>query len=555
MPLGKNVSEGKVPELMTEAQSGSELKNNKGLVFKLYATILIFFPIYYILCRSNNFFEVDGPHRVFDVYNAKEPFLHPNSHLLFPINFLIWNDLLTLVIGPAGDLIEYCRRSQCLNSVCMGIAVANLFLCSTKITTSIWVPLFISFCFGSASAVMLHGTNCSEPVIGFTASTVAISLLLKKKSPGIIDLVLCMFAGIMLALAMANYQTMVFVGPGCLALALFGWRENKVSIFPNRAILFLMGCVFGTILFFLVPYWLDGTGGLGACIARFFQNPGEGHVWGGVSIRKVINAYPGFLSNQFLFPEWSGIREFIRRKPDYGTIIWVAITVAASVPVIGVVLRKSFRLAKGKTPEAIQIFGMMVTPLLFLCYWDPTYNKMWLQPLWIFWLIASSGIMKSGKIIRLTIVSIFLPMIFLNMIWLPLRCQGEIKYLADANKLLSQIKHGDQIVAEWNEVVMFAAGIDPAREIEFMANRAITDPGSVQPRLKEMERSANKNGTKMFFLGILDVDQDQWEEFLGNKVGLPFTVLDEYRARATKVGQIGGKHQVSIFRIDDQKGD
>jgi hypothetical protein len=540
---------------MEVIQVSPERKIKRLLIIIVYLFVFLFFSLFYIFCRSNNFFEVDGPFRVFNVYNAKNLFLHPNNHLLFPINFRLWNDLLATFMGPANDVVDYGRRSQCLNSICMAISVANLFFCATRMTSSLWVQLFITFCFGTATAPMLHGTNCSEPVVGFMASTIAISLLLREKWANPLDFILCMLAGIAMALAMANYQTMVFVGPGCLALAFFGWRETKNNIYPLRAVFFLGGCVLGTIFFFLIPYWLDGTGGIGSCIARFFQKPGEGHVWGGVSISKIINTYPGFLSNQFLFPEWSGIRAFLRNKPDNWTIIWVAITVCASFPAIWIVFWELLRLTNEKMLEAIQILGMLIIPFLFLCYWDPTYNKMWIQPLWLSWLIAASGLTKSTRIIKWSVTAIFLPMMVLNMIWLPYRCQGEIKYLSEAKELLARFEEGDQIIADWNEVVIFATGLDPAKDIEFMPTLAITDPAGVEPKLAEMKNKADKNGNEMYFLGLLDVNKDQWEKFLGNKVGLPYGVLDSYRSRANRVGQLGGKYPLCIFRIDGKKSD
>jgi hypothetical protein len=41
-----------------------------------------------------------------------------------------------------------------------------------------------------------------------------------------------------------------------------------------------------------------------------------------------------------------------------------------------------------------------------------------------------------------------------------------------------------------------------------------------------------QNNGRILFVGVLDEDRQQWDDFLGRRIGIPFNLLDDYRARA-----------------------
>jgi hypothetical protein len=50
--------------------------------------------------------------------------------------------------------------------------------------------------------------------------------------------------------------------------------------------------------------------------------------------------------------------------------------------------------------------------------------------------------------------------------------------------------------------------------------------------LDSAKNSAVHGPGRLLFIGVLDQGQVAWDAFLGNRVGIPFSLLDEYRKQA-----------------------
>ena len=67
-------------------------------------------------------------------------------------------------------------------------------------------------------------------------------------------------------------------------------------------------------------------------------------------------------------------------------------------------------------------------------------------------------------------------------------------------------------------------------------SKSLVLPASTQAEAKQWLASAKEdcqhNHGRILFIGVLDEDRQHWDNFLGKRVGIPFSFLDDYRAHA-----------------------
>jgi hypothetical protein len=515
------------------------------------ALIFSFFFSYYYLSISKDFTEVDGPFRCFDVYHSPQPQIHGNNHLLYPINIYLWNQALSAVISPPVDALEFGKRSQIMNITAMSATMALFYVLAKNISGKLYITVFATLGLGLSKAYILHGTNSAEPVLGLLWSTLTIALLAwglcdNKKQPYIVFL-----AGIFLALAMATYQTMVLIGVGCLSLSCIKREENDWKISIKTGIIFLAGCALGALVFFGSAYYYDGSLSPLDMVKRFFHLDGGGNVYGGFSFSKLINLFMGFTLNQFLTPQWAGYRNYLKINFWSYWTVWMACTGTIGTIFLLLVSKEFFKSNSIPKIITLSLSLALLTCIIGPLCWDPTYDKMWLQPLMLIWFGALYS-WKNQKKFGATIIYITLGLTILpNFFWGFFRNPKEYKYVQPALELIQTVNPKDILVTDWNKISIIAGCLDNKNEIFPLISYASSNPLGTVERLSTLHQKAKAQKGRLIFFGILDQPIETWEPFLGKRCGLPFAALEPFRRSCKQIGSFSEKDiTLNLYEID-----
>jgi hypothetical protein len=514
------------------------------------ALIFTFFFSYYFLSISKDFTEVDGPFRCFEVYHSPQPQIHGNNHLLYPINIYLWNQTLSIVISPPVDALEFGKRSQIMNITAMSATMALFYALAKNISGILYLAVLATLGLGLSKAYILHGTNSAEPVMGLLWSTLTIALLAwglcdNKKQPYIVFL-----AGIFLALAMATYQTMVLIGVGCLSLSSIKREENNLKFSIKFGLIFLAGCAFGALVFFGSAYYYDGLLNPIDMVKRFFHLDGGGNVYGGFSFSKSINLFMGFILNQFITPQWTGYRDYLKKNLwGYWTPWMVCVGIAGIIFLFCVA--KGFLQSKkiSKSIKLSIVFALLVC-LVGPLGWEPTYDKMWLQPLMLIWLITLYSWKSQGNFSRFLIHTVVLLTIMPNFFWGYFRNPKEYKYVRPALELIEVLNPNDILVTDWNPITIMALCLNTRTECFGMISYAHSNPLGTVAKLESLLSKASSQDGRLIFCGILDQTHEIWDPFLGNRCGLPFYSLESFRKSKILIDQFkDGKNFLNVYAI------
>src|SRR5260370_20521134 len=184
---------------------------------KFFAAVLfLVFALIFSFLRSKDIFGVDGAFRCLDVYRRHSIFFHENNRMVYPVNVLAWTRLLGDLGLASGTRTSFYSRVELMN--CLAAAASlTMVVCLTKLATrSTRVALCVGAGLGFSQAFLLHATNSAAPMVGIFWSFLAICLAAlsfqtERKWPII-------SSGFLLALAMAPYQSTIFLAPVAMVL-------------------------------------------------------------------------------------------------------------------------------------------------------------------------------------------------------------------------------------------------------------------------------------------------------------------------------------------------
>lgn len=516
------------------------------------ALVGVFFAAYAAL-RSPDLMAVDGPFRSCEVFHRSELFFHGNNHLLYPVNVWTWDRLLRPLLGPSCEAYEFARRTQLMNGLAMALSVGVVFLLARSVVGSSWLSAGTALAYGCSRAVLLHATNAAEPPVGLLLSGLGVAAA--AGSRGRSQAWLAGVAGMCLAAAMATYQTTILIGPAvlylCAARSIDGGRREQVL----RVLYFFAGSVVGTVAIYSWAYSHQGIVGVPEQFRRFFTVDGGSEVYGGLSASKVVNTPVGLIGHvYFVLPEgYSGLRNMWR---DYGfdglmvRLIAIALVSATAVIVLSVEvwrrwgqLDQSHRLAIRAALVALAC--TLVGPL----YWQPLYDKMWLQPVAIVVLLVGFGLAailpsRTRSVLTCVFAALLVVEVVSNGVWALPEASRAAPYVNEAREVEGLLQPNDLVIFEWDGVSMLYAALSgPARPGVCLPTAAHEHGPAVVARIQEQVAQAKARNAKVYFIGILDASEASWQPFLGDRLGVPYRAFDEFRrhSRPVKTFLIKGK--------------
>ena len=270
--------------------------------------------------------------------------------------------------------------------------------------------------------------------------------------------------------------------------------------------------------------------------------------YGRFSVSKVVNIPVG-LANAIVVAiprEYEGIRWLLTRPGS-----WVLRT-AISVPIVlTAVAWGLFRKRRNSDPDWLRPFviacsGTLGLGFLLLLYWDPLYDKLWLQSLWVLALLAftNAAFLESpSRVAKGVLALLIIGCGAINLQNALRAARGIWPNFDEAARVHAILRPQDFAITEWSSVAMLYRHIwaGDAGSFDFPASTC----GRGSAGLRDMETeiaSARARGGEIYFLGTLDLERPAWDSFLGKRCGVPYESLDAYRAQA---------RTVAVFRSGD----
>jgi hypothetical protein len=516
-----------------------------------------FLAIFWCL-PSRDYMAVDGSVRSLELYHHGWLTFDGNNHLLYPFWLRLWSHFVQGAGIHAANAFQFIKISQAMDGV-LGAASITIVFNILGLLVEQKVALLCSLMFGFSTAMLLHATNSAEPLPGLLFSLVGFRVLmtgLRRKS-----LLVLVSAGICFAFALASYQAMATVA-GVGVFACVWWSTHRpvdVPTFraPTSIVWVFIGGLFGVCVIYGLAYSHQGIA-LTQMPHHFFALGGSPEVYSGFSLSRIVNVPFGLLRNVFndVPPQYAGIRSLLRGP---ARTFWIPAVMAGllTVALIFLMVSKIWWRMPRKHFGAVMMTGFGAFALLCfpLVYWDPMYDKLWLLPLAVGTAVVAvgfrPGLLGSGERIALMtlLIVVLATEIAANLSVVIRRHYTAAPDLAYAEEVSRLVKPQDWIVVDFDKVstLWYAFWGQNSRVLLLPS---ATDK-SARDWLVAAKRACQESGARILFIGVLDQDKKSWDAFLGQKVRIPFGLLDEYRGHATVLKEYdlpGGPITVREYR-------
>jgi len=528
------------------------------------AALFLVSALIFSFLRSKDIFGVDGAFRCLEVYRRHSIFFHENNHMLYPVNVLAWTRLLGAVGLTSGTRPSFYSRVELMN--CLAAAASlTMVVCLTKLATrSTRVALCVGAGLGFSKAFLLHATNSAEPMVGIFWSFLAICLAAlsfktQHKWPIIAS-------GFLFVLAMATYQSTIFLAPAAMVLIWYGRAPEQGQSFfsgPRVALLsqFALGGLAGCLSIYGWVFWRLGINRPSEMLRRFFVQQAS-RVYQGQGVGKLLNLPIGLVRNAFpLQPRYTGIRNLLA-GPWLSTILFLLIVAAVSV---FAVVHAALVVQKWGRVPAIQRTAFLAAGAGFLfssvplVLMDPNYDKLWLQPLACLAVLLGISISlitpneRNSFLLSKVMPAFLLAGVLSNIVWAAKSHATETSDVGETERLAHILGKNDLLVGEWDHLTtLYGYGWAGAQVFSFPTEAVVHGASSVQ-LLHEKVAETRKAGGQIYFLALLDVSPEVWDSYLGSRCGVPYSELDFYRAHsAARIAtfQNGPGSSVVLRRLD-----
>jgi hypothetical protein len=551
---------------MTTQESKSSL--NMGALTGA-AAIFGGFTLLYAFLRSKDIFATDGAHRCLEVYHRQTIFFHENNHLLYPVNVFIWTRLLSaLGVKPAGPL-EFYEVAELMNCVAAAASLAIVFLLIYLIISSWHLTLAAVVALGLSRAFFMQATNSNEAVVGLFWSLAAVLIVvlgISVRSTGLIFI-----SGLIFSLSMATYESMIFLAPAGLVLIWQSRSAEKRESFLSWPLLaaegaFLLGCLVAWLGIHGWADWLTGITRPVEMVKQLFRmqdarpylglGPGRGL---GLMLGIVRNIYP-------VLADFVGFRHLLT-GPRTSLVAFLLIFAVLWVFIIFCALHLwRHRMALSGRMRIGLLTGLvgLLFTLIPLLIWNPDYEKLWLQPLVLLtFLIALALKIPTPKGWQSILFSWVVPLIFLagmffNFSPVISNHRADLTaYLRDAQDVYEKVGRDDLVVGDWGKVAILYGDVWAPRNrlIDFIT-QAVYHGEDATENLRKVVLETHRRGEHVYFLGLLDESELEWNSFIGSRCGVPMSDIEPYRQHSHIVASYGnGSAAISLRQLDTSMGD
>jgi len=540
------------------AHSSHPEESNLG-TYGVPSAIFLIFLLVYILLRSNDFFAVDGSFRCLEVYRYPELFFRSNNHLFYTADAWWWSRLAATVGYRPGGPVQFLHLIELMNCLAGAAALAIFCYLVFGVTRSWQLAIVTAAALGLSRAFSAQAVNSNEPMPGVLWSFVAVALAARAAQKR--ALWAAAGGGVFLGLAMVTYRSMVLLAPAAVALLLLGEgdKSRRFSLSKGgigRAAALVLSGIASAACLHGWAYWRMGERTLRGMISRFSVTDGS-QFYFGLRFGRVLNIPIGMARNLFAVePEYTGARAFL--DGPKGPVFLVFLLIAA---IFAFLFFCAVQIARnwadmGRVQRTGVIAGCtgFVFTFVPVLVWDPQYDKLWVQPLaCLFFLIAiawSVAKKPSGasRIAAGAFAALALFGACISLHWTYKHHVNEPIEFQEAENAAQLIGKNDFVVGEWRGVSLLYGYLwaYPQQYLSF-PSEAIAEREHVMEELRDKIKQTEASSGKVYFFGILDIPKKDWDPFFAQGCGIPYSALDEYRARAKVLARYRDKHGVSFL--------
>jgi len=501
--------------------------------------------------RSNDYLAVDGALRALAAYYRPGWALHYPNHYLYLVDINAWSRLAQgLGVRPRSQE-QFLRLAQLMNAAAAAGCVSILYCLLASIGGAGGTALALALGYGFARAFLLHATNSAEPMAGllwsFGAAGLAVLAHRRRNNA------LALASGLLLALAMATYESTVLIAPA-LVVMLVSLPGDLTSSKLMRAAALCAGFVAGLVAVYGIAFSLTGTSTVAGAIGRFLKGTGEGR-YGGVRVSDFVNLPIGLASAiaGFLPPDYAGLRWLFLHAPAPAMARATLGLLVAAAWVGGLVVWSVVRWRSlSKSDRAV--LAVCATGLLFtavpLVLWDPKYDKFWLQPLAL--LFAASAVTAKNlnpgrtRIPLETLAAIALAVVVIWNIRTAIHAHvSPTPYLADAERVAGMVKPDDLVIVDWHGISQLYQAFRGPLGKTVGANEVCAYGAGAAASLAEQIRATAAAGGQTFFVGVLDTPETVWDPW---RCGVPYHSFDLFRRCSEVVAEFSDRGSKVVMR-------
>jgi hypothetical protein len=511
------------------------------------------FAILYASLRSKDIFATDGAHRCLEVFRRQTIFFHENNHMLYPVNVLLWTRLaVALGMKPNGPF-EFYTTVELMNCFAAAATLAIIFVLIYMTVSSWKLSLGIVVALGLSRAFFAQATNSNEAVVGLFWSLTAVLILvvaLRTRS------VLLIFAsGLLFSLSMATYESMIFLAPAGLVMI---WQAHALADrkpqFSRHALVseaaFVLGCSVAWLGVHGLAAWMTGNTRPAEMVKQLFRMQ-DARSYIGLGPGRALNLVVGMVRNIYpVLNNFDGFRHVLTgSKISLFVFLSVFTFFCAFLFFCGLHLWRHWAgmsepLRTGLLAALTGLLLTLIPPLI----WDPQYEKLWLQPLvMLAFLIAialkipADRAWESFLICRVAPVVLLAGTLFNFWPVLSGRRADLSAYFQDAQDISEKVGGDDLVVADWGKVSVLYGEVwaRKDRSVDFITQAVYYGKGATQS-LREDVLETERRGGRVYFLGLLDQSEPEWNSFLGSRCGVPMSDIEPYREHS---------HVIASYRI------
>ncbi|PTL81828.1 hypothetical protein [Vitiosangium sp. GDMCC 1.1324] len=457
---------------------------------------------------------------------------------------------------------------QGLNALLGAAGLVALFLLLHRCGVSrrgAWLGVALT---GLSHAYLLHATDMTEPMASVPWMLLAAAVVRRApESRGSRWL-----GGALAGLSGAFYLTSIGV---CVLLgSMVGLRYLRHRQLGRGVVAVLeVGLVaVGTLLgILLVGRWLSAAPvAVGGHAQSFFELPTGGGLFGHFDPRHLMGAVFGFANAFAPLWDWLGAARLLEApRAVLAYNLTILALLLAFVVAVGLRLRRAAPMLL-RSDRAADLAGALlwtVCTYLVASYWSATYEKLWM-----------GGVVGSTLVLCLLFeggepearesespVRHWFPLAPVVLLVLISLVAGGVRRrvmpnedLHVATELSKRLRPSDvAICAGWDEPSsLLTHVVTPSFECWSIVNEMIATrlrPEVFTARLRALVDQARAEHRRVYFFGLLDQSEEEWRRFNGERLKLPYSVLEPYRGQAVVVERLRGKGgaEFTLYQLCD----
>jgi len=541
-----------------------------------WTTLSVFVGCFAIFCalRTQDILAVDGGNRCFEIYRNPRPYFDINNHLLHYVLIFSWTRLAALFGYTPNGPMQFFHLVTMMNCLAMAASLAIVFVLIFSAVRRWHLALLVTLGYGLTRAFLLQATNANEPPVGIFWSLLGVlfaALCFRVKSNWLVAL-----SALLMAAAMAAYQTTILLFPAALYLIWQSRADENSEKMPRPTeawtfrhptsgqlsafATFAASGLATTAVIFGFAYWHMGIRGASQMLQRFTQHE-DAQTYMGLSVGRTLNVPVGFLSNMYpVLTSYAGLRA-LWHGPRAELIAIAALGAATG----GVLLLITYAIWKNRQTLLFQqrialqaaIIGLVFTSVpLFI--WDPTYPKFWLQPFGCIAVVVAVGLqillVQNGGVRQFARIgaAFLLIGVSTNLVTAIRDHRTKRPDMNQAEEIAQIAGPNDFVVGSWDGAALLYGEVyankdrflDFPEDAAFRHRRAISD-------LNDAVAATAKRGGTVYFIGLLEKNEVEWNDFLGKRCGVPYSDFEIYRNGSVRIRNfVSGNHEAAMWQFN-----